>query len=265
MLYRLLAFRLSFLHLYHRPALLSLFCTSRNVSSSSPVLPTATRAATRPESTVHADLKKNLNTCVINTGSHFSSTCVFFCSFVLFYASFFFVCHLSNSTFVYSGSFFCSFPHDVEPAASSIPPRGFVSSLLLERPARRDAEFVELVGAFLARENPVLELESPLTKPFSSKTNLCSQHSALHPDLDTVRSDLTAIQSSVVTATSKHDQLLAKNRRFTLQSLDLTLTADSLRLQLTILQASISPDALDSPRSERDCYLGHLRYSAGQI
>lgn len=72
--------------------------------------------------------------------------------------------------------------------------------------------------------------------------------------MDVARADLTASQSSLATASSELEQLRADSLRSTSQVLDLTFAADSLRLQLSSLQASIFPAALDSLRSERDRY-----------
>lgn len=76
---------------------------------------------------------------------------------------------------------------------------------------------------------------------------------------------LTASQLSVATATFEPDQLLVDKWHLPSQALDLTSTADSLCLQLLILQTFLSPAAPNSLRSEGEHCLGLLRFLAGQI
>lgn len=79
------------------------------------------------------------------------------------------------------------------------------------------------------------------------------------------RANFTASQSPNPTTASKLDKLRADNRRLPSQVLDLTATADSLRVQFSNLQSSNSLTALSFLRGEQDRYLGLLQPLAGQI
>lgn len=91
-----------------------------------------------------------------------------------------------------------------------------------------------------------------------------SQVSAVQTSLVTAHADLAASQSSFATATSKLDKLHAENRRLSFRGSDLASTADGWRLQLSNLQSSIFPSALESLRGDRGRYLGLLQSLAGQ-
>lgn len=151
-----------------------------------------------------------------------------------------------------------------EPVSSSTPLRELVTTSLSEIHARQKAEFVKLDEAFLAREDRVQELESSVVNSTSGKADYRSLVSALQDELATTLADLTASQSSIAMATSKLDKLHADDRRLTSQVLDLVSTTDSLRLPLSVSQASMSSASLDSFHGKRDRHLGLLRSSSGQ-
>lgn len=71
-----------------------------------------------------------------------------------------------------------------------------MTALLRERPAHRDAKFVDLDESFVARKNCVLELESSSSKAASAEVALCFQITAPQIDLANVRADLSAARFS---------------------------------------------------------------------
>lgn len=119
----------------------------------------------------------------------------------------------------------------LEPVVSSTPPCGLVIAIMRKRLALQGAAFTELDEASLAGED--LFLKSSVAKSTLDEANLHSQVSALQTDSTATVANVTASQGSIVTASFEIVELCVDNRCSISHVLDLTSTANSLRLQLS--------------------------------
>lgn len=104
--------------------------------------------------------------------------------------------------------------------ASSASSRDLIVAFLHKHLAGCDSEFAEHNDTFLERGSRVLVLKSFLAKSATIEANHCYRKSALQTDLDTVRAQRKASQSSVAMATCKLDTPRAKNRHLASQISD---------------------------------------------
>lgn len=152
-------------------------------------------------------------------------------------------------------------PSAPEPVASITLPRKPLTAFLRERLARRDAEFARLHEAFIAREDLVLKLISPLPTAALTEAMLRSQVATPQTSLFSARARLASARSSTNSATSALNVTSSDNKRRESQVCELSATVDDTLVQLSIAQSSISPMAFESLRSERDQHLGLLHFS----
>lgn len=134
-----------------------------------------------------------------------------------------------------------------------------------ERLAHWNAASAELDGSLLARGDCVLKIKLSWKKSASGKATFGTQAISLQTDLYAVRAVITATHLLAAEANYKPDQLCADSSHLTSHVLDLTFTANSLRLQFSNSQASTYCAAASPICSERGYYLSFLRSPVGQI